>query len=192
MKIIIIDAIIFLNLYYFELQEESGMIDALRQNKNVSILLAVLRVYLGYTWFMAGWGKIVSGNFDASGFLQGALTNSAGENPAVQEWWVVFLKNIAIPNIEVINQLVPWGELLVGLGLLIGCFTKTAIFFGIVMNFSYMFSGTTSTNPQLVLLSMFILVSAMNAGRYGVDGMIMPTLKEKLFVNKTRKVKNAT
>jgi thiosulfate dehydrogenase [quinone] large subunit len=60
-----------------------------------------------------------------------------------------------------------------------------------VMNFSYMFSGSTSTNPQLVLLSMFILVSAMNAGRYGIDGMIMPTFKEKLFANKTMQEKNA-
>ena len=167
------------------------MIDALRQNKNISIILAVLRVYLGYTWFVAGWGKITSGGFDASGFLQGALAKTTGENPTVQEWWGVFLKNAAIPNIEVINILVPWGELFVGLGLLIGCFTKTAVFFGIVMNFSYMFSGTTSTNPQLVLLSMFILVSAMNAGRYGLDGMLMPTLKEKLFVNKTRQIKDA-
>ncbi|MCO0596418.1 DoxX family protein [Peribacillus butanolivorans] len=167
------------------------MIDALRQNKNISILLAVLRVYIGYTWIMAGWGKIASGQFDASGFLQGALANSTGEHPAVQEWWVVFLKNIAIPNIEVFNLLVPWGELFVGVGLLIGCFTKTAVFFGIAMNFSYMFSGTTSTNPQLVLLSMFILVSAMNAGRYGVDGLIMPTLKGKLFAKKTRAIKNA-
>lgn len=29
----------------------------------------------------------------------------------------------------------------------------------------------------------------MNAGRYGVYGMIMPTLKEKLFANKTREKK---
>jgi thiosulfate dehydrogenase (quinone) large subunit len=164
-------------------------INILRQNKNVSILLAVLRVYLGYTWLMAGWGKIAGGQFDASGFLQGALAKATGEHPAVQGWWVVFLENVAIPNVEIFNTLVPWGELLVGLGLLIGCFTKTAVFFGIAMNFSYMFSGTTSTNPQLVLLSMFILVSAMNAGRYGIDGMIMPYLKEKLFVNKTRDIK---
>jgi thiosulfate dehydrogenase (quinone) large subunit len=163
----------------------------LRKNKQVSILLAVLRVYLGYTWVMAGWGKITGGQFDASGFLQGALAKTTGENPVVQEWWAVFLENVAIPNVEAFNFLVPWGELLVGLGLLIGCFTKTAVFFGIAMNFSYMFSGTTSTNPQLVLLSMFILVSAMNAGRYGVDGMIMTTLKEKLFVDKTREEKEA-
>jgi thiosulfate dehydrogenase [quinone] large subunit len=166
-------------------------VNFLRKNKQVSIILAVLRVYLGYTWVMAGWGKITGGQFDASGFLQGALANAAGENPVVQGWWAVFLENVAIPNVEAFNFLVPWGELLVGLGLLIGCFTKTAVFFGIAMNFSYMFSGTTSTNPQLVLLSMFILVSAMNAGRYGVDGLIMPTLKEKLFVEKTREEKEA-
>ncbi|WP_342602884.1 DoxX family protein [Peribacillus sp. FSL E2-0159] len=165
-------------------------INLLKLNKNVSILLAVLRVYLGYTWVMAGWGKLTGGQFDASGFLQGALANSTGEHPAVQGWWVVFLENVAIPNVEIFNTLVPWGEFLVGIGLLVGCFTKTAVFFGLIMNFSYLFSGTTSTNPQLVLLSMFILVSAMNAGRYGVDGMIIPTLKEKLFTNRKIEVKN--
>jgi thiosulfate dehydrogenase (quinone) large subunit len=163
----------------------------LRKNKQVSILLAVLRVYLGYTWLMAGWGKIAGGQFDASGFLQGALAKASGEQPAVQGWWAAFLENVAIPNIQVFNTLVPWGELLVGIGLLVGCFTKTALFFGLAMNFSYLFSGTTSTNPQLVLLSMFILVSAMNAGRYGIDGIIMPTLKEKLLVDKTREEKEA-
>ena len=165
-------------------------IDLLKHNKNVSLLLAVLRVYLGYTWVMAGWGKLTGGQFDASGFLQGAMANATGEHPAVQGWWVVFLENVAIPNVEIFNTLVPWGEFLVGIGLIVGCFTKTAVFFGLVMNFSYLFSGTTSTNPQLILFSMFILVSAMNAGKFGVDGMIIPTLKEKLFANRTREVKN--
>ena len=163
------------------------IIDTLKQNKMISILLAVLRVYLGYTWFIAGWGKIAGGPFDASGFLQGALAKATGEHPAVQEWWAVFLKNAVIPNVEIVNFLVPWGELLVGLGLMLGLFTKTAVFFGMVMNFSYMFSGTTSTNPQLALLSIFILVSAMNAGRYGVDGMVVPFLKEKLLAEKNKR-----
>lgn len=38
---------------------------------------------------------------------------------------------------------------------------------------------------------MFILVSAMNAGRYGVDGIIIPTLKEKLIFKRIREEKNA-
>jgi thiosulfate dehydrogenase [quinone] large subunit len=166
-------------------------INFLRRDKRISILLAVLRVYVGYTWLVAGWGKIAGGNFDASGFLQGAVAKAAGEHPLVQGWWAVFLKNVAIPNVDVFNTLIPYGEFLVGIGLLIGCFTKTAVFFGMMMNFSYMFSGTTSTNPQLALLSVFILVSAMNAGRYGADGMIMPILKEKLFANKTNKKTDA-
>ncbi|WP_342044936.1 DoxX family protein [Bacillus sp. OTU530] len=166
-------------------------INFLRRDKRISILLAVLRVYVGYTWLVAGWGKIAGGNFDASGFLQGAVAKATGEHPLVQGWWAVFLKNVAIPNVDVFNTLIPYGEFLVGTGLLIGCFTKTAVFFGMMMNFSYMFSGTTSTNPQLALLSVFILVSAMNAGRYGADGMIMPILKEKLFANKTNKKTDA-
>ncbi|MGG1368292.1 DoxX family protein [Priestia megaterium] len=165
-------------------------IEVLRQNKKMSILLAVLRVYLGYTWLMAGWGKIAGGQFDASGFLKGALAQATGYHPAVQGWWVVFLENLAIPHVELFNTLVPWGELLVGIGLLIGCFTKTAVFFGLVMNFSYLFSGSTSTNVQLVLLSIFILISALNAGRYGVDGVLLSRLKDKLFINKTTEIKD--
>lgn len=100
------------------------------------------------------------------------------------------LENIAIPNVKIFNTLVPWGEFLVGIGLLLGCFTKSAAFFGLMMNFSYLFSGTTSINPQLVLLSMLILMSAKNAGKYGIDGLVMPSLKGKL-VNKPGKERDA-
>lgn len=49
------------------------VIHFLRQDKRISILLAMLRVYVGYTWLVAGWGKIAGGKFDTSGFLQGAV-----------------------------------------------------------------------------------------------------------------------
>lgn len=34
------------------------VIQFLRENKAVSFALAVIRVYLGYTWLMAGIGKL--------------------------------------------------------------------------------------------------------------------------------------
>ncbi|MGQ0518487.1 hypothetical protein ACT453_54805, partial [Bacillus sp. D-CC] len=43
-----------------------------------------------------------------------------------------------------------------------------------VMNFSYMFSGSIGVNPQMVILSMFVLVSGMNAGKFGMDGFVIP------------------
>jgi thiosulfate dehydrogenase (quinone) large subunit len=45
-------------------------------------------------------------------------------------------------------------------------------------------------NMESFLLSMFILVSAMKAGRYGVDGLIIPPLKEKFPFNKAKEVKD--
>ncbi|GAB6934047.1 hypothetical protein JCM14719A_24010 [Calditerricola satsumensis] len=71
-----------------------------------------------------------------------------------------------------------------GLGLILGCLTTAAIFFGMVMNFAFMFSGTTSINPQMVLLSIFVIVAGANAGKIGLDYVVLPYVKKigsKLF-----------
>ena len=46
----------------------------LRENKVSAIILAFIRLYVGYAWFEAGLHKI-TGGFDASGFLKGAIGN---------------------------------------------------------------------------------------------------------------------
>ncbi|KHE66804.1 Crp/Fnr family transcriptional regulator, partial [Halobacillus sp. BBL2006] len=48
------------------------MIQWLRNNQTAAIILSVLRIYLGYTWFMAGLGKL-TGGFETAGFLNGAI-----------------------------------------------------------------------------------------------------------------------
>ncbi|MBB6285081.1 DoxX family protein [Geobacillus subterraneus] len=148
----------------------------LREHATASALMVVLRLYLGYEWMVAGWEKITQG-FDATGFLKGALAKATGEHPAVQSWWAVFIENAALPNVGLFNFLVPWGEFLVGVALILGLFTTFAALMGAVMNFAFMFSGTTSTNPQMVLLTVFILVAGANAGRYGFDHWVLPYLR---------------
>jgi len=152
----------------------------LRENIYVSYLLTVFRLYLGWQWLQAGWGKI-TGGFDASGFLESAVKKAVGEHPATQPWWAEFLVSFAIPNVELFNVLVPWGEFLVGLGLLLGTFTTFAVLMGVVMNFSYMFSGTTSTNPQMLLVELFILVAGFNAAKIGLDYWIIPYLRKRVL-----------
>ncbi|OCA88892.1 DoxX family protein [Pseudobacillus wudalianchiensis] len=148
------------------------IIHFLRENRYASYGLLVLRLYLGWQWLHAGWEKISGGQFDASGFLLGAVEKMTGEHPAVQPWWGTFLKEFALPNVEIFNALIPWGEFLVGLGLILGLFTSYAALMGLVMNFSYLLSGTTSTNPQMVILGFVVLVAGVNAGRIGVDRWI--------------------
>ncbi len=46
----------------------------LRENKYAAILLTLVRLYVGWKWLTAGWGKLTASKaFDASGFLQGAI-----------------------------------------------------------------------------------------------------------------------
>ena len=142
----------------------------LRENKVVSWVLLVFRLYVGYEFLMAGWEKLTGPKtFSSLGFLKNALTMANGPHAAVQGWWVPFLKGFAIPNHSFFDVAIPYGEVLVGLGLILGCLTTYAIFFGMVMNFAYMFSGTVSTNPQLILLSIFIIAAGANAGKIGLD-----------------------
>jgi thiosulfate dehydrogenase [quinone] large subunit len=150
----------------------------LRENDYAAYVLTFLRLYIGWQWLQAGIGKVIGGNFDASGFIKGAIQKASGERPAVQGWWANFLENVALPNVQLFNFLVPWGELLVGVALILGSFTTFAILMGAVMNFSYLFSGAVSTNPQMIIIAMLILVAGYNAGKIGVDRWIIPNFRK--------------
>ncbi|WHZ59080.1 DoxX family protein [Metabacillus hrfriensis] len=163
----------------------------LRENVYIPYLLTVFRLYIGWQWLQAGWGKITNG-FNASGFLTGAVKNAAGEHPAVQPWWVKFLNGFAIPNVEVFNVLIPWGEFLVGLGLILGIFTTFAALMGAVMNFAYMFSGSTSMNPQMVLIEIFILIAGFNAAKIGLDYWIIPFIRKQILRKKEQEISTYT
>ncbi|KQX56595.1 DoxX family membrane protein [Paenibacillus sp. Root444D2] len=156
------------------------MMKWLRGNRYAAMMLAIIRLYVGWQWMTAGWHKITGAKpFDAAGYLKGAIAKpvlESGTTDMVYANYVAFLKSFALPNVGVFNTLVPWGELLVGLGLILGALTTTAIFFGLLMNFMYMFAGTVSSNPWLVLLGFFIIAAGANAGKFGVDHLILPYL----------------
>jgi len=150
----------------------------LKTNRFAAAALLFIRLYVGYAWLTGGWGKITGPEpFNAAGFLNGAVAKAVGDHPAVQGWWAAFLEGFAIPNADLFSFLVAWGELLAGLGLILGCFTTLAAFGAIIMNFAFLLSGTTSTNPQLLILELFIVAAGANAGRYGLDRWVMPYLK---------------
>jgi len=152
------------------------MVQWLRESRIASVILAVLRVYLGWKWLEAGWHKVVDG-FDATKFLQNAIANpvmdkATGE--AIYPNYVAFLEHVALPNVGLINFLVAWGELLIGLGLILGVLTSAAAFFGLMLNFLFMFAGTVSTNPWLALIGVIVLAAGANAGKWGGDYFVLP------------------
>ncbi|AOM83811.1 DoxX family protein [Salisediminibacterium beveridgei] len=158
------------------------IMDFLRNNKVAAAVLTFLRVYIGWQWLTAGWGKITGEPFDASGYLNGVVANESVQ--ATYPTYHAFIENFALPNAGIFSFMVAWGEFLVGLGLILGVLTTAAIFFGVVMNFAFMFAGTISSNPWLVLLSIFILAAGHNAGKFGGDYWVVPYLRSKVFKNK--------
>jgi thiosulfate dehydrogenase [quinone] large subunit len=163
----------------------------LRENKYAAVILTLLRLYVGYQFLTAGWHKITGDKaFTAAGYLKGAIAKpvlESGTQDALYPNFVAFLQNFAIPNVKLFNVIVPWGELLIGLGLILGALTTTAVFFGMMMNFTFMLAGTVSSNPWLILLSIFIIVAGANAGKFGVDYYVLPYIHQ--WFDKIRKPK---
>ncbi len=160
-------------------RERIQMANWMRTNRIAAVLLVVVRFYLGWKWIEAGWHKIVDG-FSAAGFLNKAIETpvlATGTENAMYPNFVAFLKHFALPNVELINVLIPWGEFLVGLGLILGGLTVTAAFFGMMMNFMFLLAGTVSSNPWLILFGIVVLLAGNNAGKFGLDYYLLPWIK---------------
>ncbi len=146
-------------------------------------LWLILRLYAGYEWLSAGLGKLgnpawtgASGGAAITGFVKGALTKATGEHPDVQGWYAAFLQNVVLPNARTWGYLITFGEILVGIALILGLFTGSAAFFGAFMNVNYLLSGTVSTNPILFLIAILLVMAWKIAGWWGLDRWVLPAL----------------
>lgn len=131
----------------------------------------------------SGWHKLTgSESFDATGFMKNAIGKPITDRETgevVYPTYTAFLENFALPYVELFNVLVPVGEFLVGVGLILGGLTLTAAFFGLLMNFMYLYAGSTSSNALMLMLGMLLFVAGMNAGRLGLDYYLKPLLRKR-------------
>ena len=131
--------------------------------------LVLMRLTMGWIFVYAGFDKLING-FSAEGFLvhatRGPLAGwfqSLGENQAA---------------LDVINPMVVWGEILIGLALVFGVTTRLAAFWGATMMFMfYIAQLPPEHNPFMEYYLVYILVlgviGALGAGRIlGLDAVI--------------------
>lgn len=157
----------------------------IQESRYAAIGLLLCRLYLGWQWLAAGWGKLAgSAPFDASGFVQGAVANPvlAGESGSPQyPIYVDFLQHWVLPHVGLFNALVVCGEVMVGVGLILGCFTSISLFSGLVMNFAYLLAGAISLNPVMILLSIVLLLGGPNSEKLGIGRPLLRQLQGKLL-----------
>jgi len=163
--------------------EESPLSKFLFSDTRVAWFWLVVRIYVGWEWLDAGWEKVQNAAWTGqnagaalSGFIQGALHKTGGTHPDVQGWYANFLQNIVLTHVNIWSHLVAYGELLVGLTLIIGIFTGIAAYFGLFMNLNYLLAGTVSSNPILFTLSIGLILAWKIGGYFGADRYILPLL----------------
>ncbi len=143
----------------------------------------IIRLIVGYEWLSAGWSKLnnpawVGANAGTAinGFMSNALTQTGGAHPNVQGWYGWFLQNLVASHTAFWSYLVSWGELLVGIALILGLFTGIAAFFGSFMNINYLLAGTVSINPLLFVAELGLLLAWKTAGWWGLDRWVLPAI----------------
>jgi thiosulfate dehydrogenase (quinone) large subunit len=159
--------------------EENPLSRWLFSNTNSAWIWLILRLYIGYTWVTAGFGKITNDAWVGEnagtalkGFMSGVLATAT--EGGVAGWYASFLESVVIPNAAIFSYMVAFGELLIGLGLIVGLLTGIAAFFGALMNMSFLLAGTVSSNPVMLLIAMLLVLAWKVAGWYGLDRWALP------------------
>jgi len=155
------------------------------QSTTAAWLWLVLRIYVGYEFLEAGWHKFTDPAW-TNGTGQGILgfwtravaVPDAPAKPLITfDWYRTFLQYLIDTNSAGwFSYLIVFGELAVGLGLILGAFVGLAATAGLLMNLAFLLAGTTSTNPVMAVLGVLLVLAWKNAGYIGLDRYLLPLL----------------
>jgi thiosulfate dehydrogenase (quinone) large subunit len=157
----------------------------------IGIISGIIRVWLGWSFLQAGWGKLTDAQgmwigskagTSVTGFLAGAIKNSSGAHPTVHPWFASLAQNFFLPNAGLFSYMVAFGETLVGIALIVGLFTRFAAFWGMFLNLMFLFAGSTSTNTEMLVAEVAIVSAGFYASYYGLDTFVLPYLKKHLHL----------
>jgi len=147
-------------------------------------LWAIVRIWLGYTWIKSGLGKVAVEAWTGNGFALKSFWERAVQLPAPParppiafDWYRGFIQYLLDTQAYTwFAKLVAYGEVLVGVALVLGAFVGIAAFLGGFMNWNFMMAGTASTNPVLFTVGILLILAWKVAGYYGVDRVLLPAI----------------
>ena len=151
-------------------------------------LWLVVRLYVGYAWFDAGWHKVTDTGATTNYVIDGkgilafwqriAAIPAAPAKPVITyDWYRNFIQFMIDNHWEgFFGKLIAFGETTVGIALILGAFVGLAAVTGAFMNLNFMLAGSASTNPVLLLLGFLLVLAWKTAGYIGLDHWLLPLL----------------
>lgn len=133
-----------------------------------------LRLFLGVTFVYAGLQKLTDPqyfNAAARGYIGQQITNFAHGSPLHD-----FLLNVAAPHAVLFGTLVAYGELAIGLGVLLGLLLRPAAFFGILVNLTFFLSADWHVYPYFYGSDLVYLFGWITLLLAGPANQVLPAL----------------
>jgi thiosulfate dehydrogenase [quinone] large subunit len=145
----------------------------LRDSKYASIAWLAVRVWIGIMWFQAGWSKVFGAENPSFLHNNGAgVAGFAGHGVPAYSWWGSIMHSFVVPNASWIAVIVAFGELAIGLGLVVGFLTRTAAIASLVLLLTYIMSGTAGVTGFYAFCALIVLATWRTSTWIGIDGVI--------------------
>ncbi|EIT83690.1 hypothetical protein A374_19260 [Fictibacillus macauensis ZFHKF-1] len=119
----------------------------------LGFVFSIARIVFGFMWIQSGYEKLTGG------FGVESLIPVIAQNTDSPEWFKEFFANVVSPYSSLFDIIIPWGELLIGVGLLIGLFITPALVMSIFVNVNYILGDMIFTYPTQILFATILLVA---------------------------------
>jgi thiosulfate dehydrogenase [quinone] large subunit len=163
--------------------QDPPLANFLFSDPRASWIWLVVRLWLGYEWIDASLHKISNPAWTQTGeavlgfWTKAVAIPETGKAAISFDWYRSFLQfMLDIEAYRFMAPLIAYGELLIGIALVLGLFTGIAAFFGGFLNWNFMMAGTASSNPVLFALAVLLILAWKVAGYIGVDYYLLPML----------------
>ena len=140
-----------------------------------------LRLWLGWSWLTSGWGKFQNSAWIDSGTaLKGYWERAVVVEPRAvmsYDWYRDIIQFML--NAEAYTwfaKVILFGEIAIGIALILGAFVGVAAFFGGFLNWNFVMAGTASTNALLFAIATGLVLAWKTAGWIGLDRWLLQAL----------------
>lgn len=137
--------------------------------------VVILRLWIGYYLLQQGIRKYLR-DFPHTDWIKAQIGDL--DKVEIYAWYRSFLTGVVVPNRELFGYLVVWGEVLVGICLVVGLLTRFASVSGLFLMVNYLLGpgmargGATLAQEQTFMVAFLVFVLSNPGRTLGLDAWL--------------------
>lgn len=135
--------------------------------------VALIRIFLGVHYLVVGWPKVMGMTGET---LAAQLSRTAAGDPL--PFHREFITGFVIPHAGTFSYIVAYGEVAIGLSLVVGCLVRVSAAFGVFNNLNILLAIAIPAGGAQVPINLYFITAELvfilsAAGRsLGLDGLL--------------------